>query len=303
MPVEAAHARRARGRVRDRERRRRRRGGSAAADGVIFGQLGAEPEPKAFYRELERDAGFARRSRWDAIDSRASTRCSRRAATRRGCGSTSAASRCSEGRRVLGERASRSARSATACWCSRAASTATGKSVLAERARPACRSTWSAPPTSSRAWKLGPLLPDLPGVRRGRGARALARSGAQFERGPRTLTARGTATTTAPAFVVEDGRYVSARWPGDAYLFARRFGRQLSSRADDEHRSGSTRGSASSSASSATSCASASSTRRSSRRSGRLRGDGEARDRASVGPRKVALGSYMFQLEKAWSRS
>lgn len=25
------------------------------------------------------------------------------------------------------------------------------------------------------------------------------------------------------AFVVEDGRYVSARWPGDAYLFARRF--------------------------------------------------------------------------------
>ena len=24
-----------------------------------------------------------------------------------------------------------------------------------------------------------------------------------------------------PAFVVEDGNYVSARWPGDAYKFAR----------------------------------------------------------------------------------
>jgi hypothetical protein len=45
----------------------------------------------------------------------------------------------------------------------------------------------------------------------------------QFERGPRTLIRRGTAADDAPAFVVEDGRYVSARWPGDAYLFAKRF--------------------------------------------------------------------------------
>ena len=45
---------------------------------------------------------------------------------------------------------------------------------------------------------------------------------AQFVRGPRTLTARGTAADDGPAFVVEDGRYVSARWPGDAYLFARK---------------------------------------------------------------------------------
>ncbi|MEU1164378.1 hypothetical protein ABZ372_28815 [Streptomyces sp. NPDC005921] len=29
--------------------------------------------------------------------------------------------------------------------------------------------------------------------------------------------------TTPPAFVVEDGGYLSARWPGDAYLFARRY--------------------------------------------------------------------------------
>jgi putative intracellular protease/amidase len=30
-------------------------------------------------------------------------------------------------------------------------------------------------------------------------------------------------TDDRAAFVVEDGNYVSARWPGDAYLFARRF--------------------------------------------------------------------------------
>jgi hypothetical protein len=48
-----------------------------------------------------------------------------------------------------------------------------------------------------------------------------------FERGPRTFT-RGSATDDRHAFVVEDGRYVSARWPGDAYLFARRFEALLS---------------------------------------------------------------------------
>ncbi len=32
---------------------------------------------------------------------------------------------------------------------------------------------------------------------------------------------RDTATDAGPAFVVRDGRYVSARWPGDAYTFAK----------------------------------------------------------------------------------
>ncbi|NOU30323.1 MAG: thiamine biosynthesis protein ThiJ, partial [Polyangiaceae bacterium] len=36
------------------------------------------------------------------------------------------------------------------------------------------------------------------------------------------LSARGTRDDDGPAFVVEDGAYVSARWPGDAYLFARK---------------------------------------------------------------------------------
>jgi putative intracellular protease/amidase len=36
------------------------------------------------------------------------------------------------------------------------------------------------------------------------------------------VSARGTATDDSAAFVVQDRNYVSARWPGDAYLFARR---------------------------------------------------------------------------------
>jgi len=39
--------------------------------------------------------------------------------------------------------------------------------------------------------------------------------------------ARDTAADARPAFVVEDGTYVSARWPGDAHTFARRFASRL----------------------------------------------------------------------------
>ena len=49
------------------------RGARPAADpllltGVIFGQLGAEPEPRAFYAELEREPAFASPLAWSAVD-------------------------------------------------------------------------------------------------------------------------------------------------------------------------------------------------------------------------------------------
>jgi len=43
-----------------------------------------------------------------------------------------------------------------------------------------------------------------------------------FERGPRELSKRGTRDDDSAAFVVEDGRYVSARWPGDAWAIGRK---------------------------------------------------------------------------------
>ncbi len=42
---------------------------------------------------------------------------------------------------------------------------------------------------------------------------------AQFALGPVTLSAKGTLYDDEEAFVVEDGQYVSGRWPGDAYLY------------------------------------------------------------------------------------
>ncbi|WP_231965142.1 hypothetical protein [Mycobacterium sp. E3339] len=39
--------------------------------------------------------------------------------------------------------------------------------------------------------------------------------------------ARDTATDSRPAFVVDDGSYVSARWPGDTHTFAAALSRKL----------------------------------------------------------------------------
>jgi putative intracellular protease/amidase len=72
------------------------------------------------------------------------------------------------------------------------------------------------------AWRRGRYYRTYPEYVEDEVRAALADPDRQFERGPRVLSKRGTAEDDSPAFVVRDGRYVSARWPGDAYAFARR---------------------------------------------------------------------------------
>ena len=73
------------------------------------------------------------------------------------------------------------------------------------------------------AWRLGRYYRTYPAYVQDEVQAALDAPDSQFRRGPLTLTARGTATDDTPAFTVTDRNYLSARWPGDAYLFARRF--------------------------------------------------------------------------------
>jgi putative intracellular protease/amidase len=100
---------------------------------------------------------------------------------------------------------------------------ATGGSVLADR-RTTClprymeRSAWLA-----TAWRLGRYYRTYPAYVQDEVEAALDDPRRQFQRGPRTLSARGTATDDSAAFTVADRNYLSARWPGDAYLFGRRF--------------------------------------------------------------------------------
>ena len=100
--------------------------------GVVFGKLGARPEPIAFYREIEQAPEFVAPRR---VERRAtptsSTRCSSPAATRPACASTSAARTCSALDRARSSRpTSRSPRSVTACSSPRARSAPTAESVL-----------------------------------------------------------------------------------------------------------------------------------------------------------------------------
>ena len=109
----------------------------------------------------------------------------------------------------------------------RARDTATGKSVLAG-ARTTCLPKYMERGAYLMTfWKLGRYYRTYPAYVEDEVRGALDQPKEQFERGPLVVSRRGTERDDVGAFIVEDGRYVSARWPGDAYLFARRFAARL----------------------------------------------------------------------------
>jgi putative intracellular protease/amidase len=103
---------------------------------------------------------------------------------------------------------------------------ATGRSVLAGRRTTCLPKYLERGAYLATAWRLGRYYRTYPAYVQDEVCAALNSPG-DFELGPRG-TSRGTRTDDTHAFVVEDGNYVSARWPGDAYLFARRFLARLS---------------------------------------------------------------------------
>ncbi len=100
---------------------------------------------------------------------------------------------------------------------------ATGRSVLAGR-RTTCLAKYQERTAYwLTSWKLGRYYRTYPAYVEDEVRAALRDPARDFERGPLSLTQRDTESDASPAFVVVDGHYVSARWPGDAYTFARRF--------------------------------------------------------------------------------
>jgi putative intracellular protease/amidase len=106
---------------------------------------------------------------------------------------------------------------------------ATGRSVLHDRRTTCLPKYMERTAYLVTAWRLGRYYRTYPAYVQDEVVGALD-DPAQFERGPRG-SRRGTRADDAPAFVVEDRNYVSARWPGDAYLFAQRFEARLAARA------------------------------------------------------------------------
>ena len=197
-------------------------------DGVIFGKLGADPEPLAFYREMAANSRFQQPLSWQTLDFTEYD------------GLLLPGGHAPRMRQYLGDAALQS--KVAAFWktgkpvgaichgvlvLARAKDPETGRSVLAGR-RTTCLPRymeWLA--YALTFWRLGRYYRTYRLYLQGEVMAALT-SKSDFVRGPITLGTRGTATDHRAAFVVEDDNYVSARWPGDAHLFAERFLEKLS---------------------------------------------------------------------------
>jgi putative intracellular protease/amidase len=70
-------------------------------------------------------------------------------------------------------------------------------------------------------WRRGRYYRTYPAYVEDEVVAALAAS-TDFERGPKELSKRGSRDDDTHAFCVEDGRYISARWPGDAWLIGKK---------------------------------------------------------------------------------
>jgi putative intracellular protease/amidase len=196
--------------------------------GVIFGQLGAEDEPKEFYRQLTADAMFRAPLPWGSIEP----------ATFDGLllpGGHAPGMRQYLGSDVVQQKVAEFCRlrRPLAAIChgvlvlARAADPDTGRSPLSGRRTTCLPKYMERGAYLATAWRLGGYYRTYPQYVETE-VRAALDKPSDFVRGPRVLARRGTATDDSAAFVVEDDFYVSARWPGDAYLFARRFESKLS---------------------------------------------------------------------------
>jgi putative intracellular protease/amidase len=195
-------------------------------DGVIFGKLGAEPEPISFYGQLTSVAEFRDPVPWGEIEPADFD------------GLLLPGGHAPGMRQYLGDEELQA--KVAAFWALRRPVGAichgvlplarskdpNGRSVIAERRTTCLPKYMERGGFLLTAWRLGRYYRTYSAYVEDEVVGALDDPSA-FERGPRS-TKRGTDGDDSAAFVVEDGNYLSARWPGDAYLFAKRFDRMLS---------------------------------------------------------------------------
>ena len=182
-------------------------------DGVIFGKLGAKPPAIAAYRELERAPEFQAPVAWGQIDPAAFD------------GIVLPGGHAPGMRQYLGSEELQ--RKVAEFWALErpVGAICHGVLVLARAGVLGASRTTCLPKSMERgahlltSWKLGRYYRTYPAYVQDEVVAALD-DPKQFEVGP-------VATYSRP-WVVEDGRYVSARWPGDAQLFAERFAARLS---------------------------------------------------------------------------
>jgi putative intracellular protease/amidase len=192
--------------------------------GVVFGKLGARSQACAFYRELERDEAFQRPSSWQDLDPTTYDGLLLPGGHAPGTHQYLGATRLQEhvaaffalGRPV-------GAICHGVLVAARSRDPSTGFSVIYERTTTCLAKYQEFFGYLLTFWKLGRYYRTYRTYVEDEVKASLRNPARQFERGPLTVSARDSETDSSPAFVVVDGAYVSARWPGDAYTFARRF--------------------------------------------------------------------------------
>ena len=198
--------------------------------GVLYGQLGAEHEAKLFYADLERAPAFERPIAWADVDPASFD------ALFLPGGHAPGMRQYLEGEALFAKVAAFfEAKKPVAAICHGTivlarTKDASGKSVLAARKTTCLPKYMERIAAGLTSWKLGDYYRTYPEYVEDEVKRALDDPARQFVRGPVNLVKKGTEADDDGAFVVEDGDYLSARWPGDAYLIAKTLRALLESR-------------------------------------------------------------------------
>lgn len=196
--------------------------------GVVFGTLGARPEPIAFYREMEHTPAFVSPRRWSECDPAAFDALFLAGGHAPGM------------KQYLGSEVVQRITAAffandkpIAAIChgvlvAARAQRTDGVSVLRGRRTTCLPKYMERSAYLATFWRRGRYYRTYPEYVEDE-VRAVLEDPTDFERGPRELSKRGTREDHSHAFVVEDRNYVSARWPGDAYLIAAKLNERLAS--------------------------------------------------------------------------
>ncbi|MBA3820132.1 MAG: DJ-1/PfpI family protein [Deltaproteobacteria bacterium] len=194
--------------------------------GVVFGKLGAEPAAIACYRELEHAPRFVAPLAWSACDPAAFDALFLAGGHAPGMRQYLGSAQVQQLTATFFERGAPVAAICHGALVAARAKRADGRSVLHGRRTTCLPKYMERAAFLATFWRRGRYYRTYPAYVEDEVRAALAVEG-DFERGPRELSRRGTRGDDTAAFVVEDGSYISARWPGDAYLIAKRLIAQL----------------------------------------------------------------------------
>jgi len=189
--------------------------------GVIFGQLGATPQACAFYAEMITSPEFKQPLRWDAIQPDLFDALLLP-------GGHAPGMRQYLGSELLQQKVAAfwALQRPVAAICHGVlvlarARDALGNSLLYTRNTTSLRKWQESSAWFLTAWKLGNYYRTYKQWVEDEVRENLLEPDRQYQHGPLSLLKRGTEFDDKWAFVTRDRNYVSARWPGDAFLLAR----------------------------------------------------------------------------------